>query len=142
MTSQNTSACLINDEDKGIKGFKGMKHLLIIGAACWLGACSNTPPVSTTWEAYTQPKEQQEVALLICDAEGEAASVRSGNAYKPSFKTGHSTLCNGYECKTIERVGAWSSVDDVFAKSLVTAKAKTSAVTACMLHLGFKGTNT
>ena len=137
MTSQNTSACLINDEYKGIKR---MKHLLVIGAACQLGACSNTPPTSTTWEAYTQPKEQQDVALLICDAEGKAASVRSGNAYKSSIKTGHSTLCNGYECKTIQRVGAWSSVDDVFAKSLVTAKAKTSAVTACMLHLGFKGT--
>mgnify|MGYP006087388297 CR=1 FL=1 len=103
-----------------------MKHVLIIGAVLWLGACSNTPAVSTTWEAYTQPKEQQEAALLICDTEGKATSVGSGNAYKPSFKTGHSTFCNGDECKTIQRVGAWSSVDDVFAKSLVTAKAKTS----------------
>ena len=119
-----------------------MKHVLIIGAALWLGACSNTPPVSTTWEAYTQPKEQQDVALLMCDAESEAASVRSGNEYKPSLKTGHSTFCNGYECKTIERVSAWSSMDDVFAKRVVTAQAKTSTMTACMLHLGFKGTNT
>ena len=70
MTSQNTSACLINDENKGIKGFKGMKHLLIIGAACWLGACSNTPPVSTTWEAYTQPKEQKALIPPTPDSPG------------------------------------------------------------------------
>ena len=119
-----------------------MKHVLIIGAACWLGACSNTPPVSTTWEAYTPLKEKQDVALLMCDAESRAASVRSGNAYKPSLKKGQSTFCNGYECKTIERVGAWSSMDDVFAKRVVTTQAKTSTMAACMLHLGFKGTNT
>jgi hypothetical protein len=119
-----------------------MKHLLIIGAACWLGACSNTPHVETTWEAFTQPKEKQDVALQLCGIEGEAASARSGDAFKPSFQPDHSTLCNGYDCKTIERVGAWSNVDHVFAKGLVTAKAKTTAITACMLHLGFKGVNT
>ena len=114
-----------------------MKKLLIIWAACFLGACSNAP-YATTWEAYTQQHEIKSVALKMCRSEGKIASRVAGGAYEPAIEANLSVLCDGYSCKTIERGDDRPYWGDVLVKGLVESEAKFEAIESCMDDLGFE----
>ena len=113
------------------------RRLLLICALLFLASCSNTKYIST-WEPFTEPKENKTVALKICQTEGKVAGMNATASHQSKVEPTYKTTCNGYSCKTTQQTDQWAKLGEGLGKGLARADAKNAAIEVCMAHLGYE----
>ena len=111
--------------------------MLLICALLFLASCSNTKYIST-WEPFTEPKENKTVALKICQTEGKVAGMNAAASQQSKVEPTYKTTCNGYSCKTTQQTDQWAKLGEGLGKGLARADAKNAAIEVCMAHLGYE----